>query len=154
MENTTEKNRNVTGHHWETIQPSLVNSTSCKHFTSTYHHLDSHSHAWLSRYLLTDGDEGVCFLQVISIVRSEELRKGQCLSKASHHPDRGSSCDSLGAWSLCPVIFWFTDYIPSCQLHVVKNTGPWVEARQHRASEAWGLRIMRSWSWSVARSCP
>lgn len=146
--------RNVTGHHGEAIQPSLVSSTSAEHITSTYHHhkqlLDSHSQAWLCRYLLTR-DRNVCFLQVISIVSSGELRKGQFLAKASHHPGGGSSCDSVPE----AFVLSFSDSltIPSCQLHVVKNTGPWIEATRHRVSEAWGLRIMRSWSWSVAGFC-
>ena len=38
---------------------------------------------------------------------------------------------------------------PSCQLHTVQDTGPKVGAG-HRASEARGLRIMRSQTWSGA----
>lgn len=40
--------------------------------------------------------------------------------------------------------------IPRWPLYKVQNTGPKVRAGHHGASEAWGLRITRSQTWSVA----
>lgn len=83
------------------------------------------------------------FYKVIRIVCSERAEKRKFITEELQGPGRESSCAFHGPEAFVPSLLDSLT-VPSCQLHIVQDTGSNVQAGHHGASKAWGLRIMRS----------